>query len=693
MSHDSARRWQLFVASALMLYFELAFIRWIPGQVRVIAYFTNFILIACFFGIGLGMLIARRAIDTVRVVALAVLGLAVLAAAFSGFEVVRSGSQALLVVYENGGPQVPLHLLLALFYLAIAATFVPFGQAVGRAMGREAPLVDYVINLAGSIAGIVAFFFISLFSLPAWSWFLIGAPMLMLIVPGVRRWRAVSAVAAAAVVLLTWHLGRDQIWSPYHKLELAPAAIEVETGVVTPYRGDEVQTRPLPLEVGFNVQVNDDFYQIPVDLSDASIAEHPGLTGFRRQYDAPFRFKPAPDRVLIVGAGTGNDAAAALRNGARHVDVVDIDPEIIAIGRARHPEQPYSDPRVRVYVDDARHFFHNAEPGYDLVIFGFLDSHRLLSAMSSLRLDSYVFTVESFQEVRRLLAPDGLQVTSFAVNADRFVDRLYAMLLAAYDEPPQIVHELGVDTVGVMFLSGPGLAALSPRWSSPRSVQDVVAATDDWPFFYAEKRSIPKEYVIALGLVAVLSFLALGAAGGANRPNPHFFFLGAGFMLVETRNITSVALAFGSTWYVNSVVFFSILVMAILSTALLMVTRRIKVHLVYLGLFAAVGLSLAVRPETLAAGGVAQRLLVVGGLAALPLFFSGLVFAFSFKTTANPSAALGSNIMGGVLGGVVEYLAMITGLRALLWLVILFYFVSWYFLRRSAGSWSPVLGR
>ena len=56
----------LFLASFLALYFELAWIRWIPGHVRVIAYFTNFVLIASFFSMGLGMLLAPRRFDAVR---------------------------------------------------------------------------------------------------------------------------------------------------------------------------------------------------------------------------------------------------------------------------------------------------------------------------------------------------------------------------------------------------------------------------------------------------------------------------------------------------------------------------------------------------------------------------------------------------------------------------------------------------
>jgi len=63
-----------------------------------------------------------------------------------------------------------------------------------------------------------------------------------------------------------------------------------------------------------------------VDSSDAFYAQHPDIfpPGDVRlsQYNTPFPFKPGARRVLIVGAGTGNNAAEALRQGVDEVDCV-----------------------------------------------------------------------------------------------------------------------------------------------------------------------------------------------------------------------------------------------------------------------------------------------------------------------------------------------------------------------------------
>ena len=57
-------------------------------------------------------------------------------------------------------------------------------------------------------------------------------------------------------------------------------------------------------------------------------------------YELPFHAAPSLNSVVVVGAGSGNDVAAALRLGAKAVDAVEIDPAIMALGRANHPEHP-----------------------------------------------------------------------------------------------------------------------------------------------------------------------------------------------------------------------------------------------------------------------------------------------------------------------------------------------------------------
>jgi hypothetical protein len=367
--------------------------------------------------------------------------------------------------------------------------------------------------------------------------------------------------------------------------------------------------------------------------------------------------------------------------------VVEIDPEIVTFGRRFHPERPYSDPRVAVHVDDARHFFHHAQPGYDVIVFALLDSHRLLSTLSSLRLDSYVYTVEAFRESRRLLKPDGIQVTAFAVGLDWERTRFYEMLRLAYGHEPAVW--------GSVYVSSPEPGALGlPVKSRPVDVSAVLA-TDDWPFIYARHRTIPADYLLALATILLVStaLLLRTTRGGAGRRfEGHFFWLGAGFLLLETKNVTTLALVFGSTWYVNSVVFFTVLVMALLSTLLTGWTKRLPVGWAYAGLFAALVLNSVLPLRDYTGARRAVRLVLVGGVTALPVFFSGIIFAHSFARAADPARALGSNVLGGVVGGVVEYLSLVFGLRFLFVLIGLAYALSLLALaRRQKADPTPSL--
>src|SRR4029079_12954542 len=110
--------------------------------------------------------------------------------------------------------------------------------------------------------------------------------------------------------------------------------------------------------------------------------------------------------VLIIGAGSGNDVAAALRYGATHVDAVEIDPAINDIGRADHPNRPYQDSRVTIHIDDGRSFIRRTNRTYDLIVYALVDSLVLHSGYSGLRLESFLFSQEAFNEVAAHLAPN-----------------------------------------------------------------------------------------------------------------------------------------------------------------------------------------------------------------------------------------------------------------------------------------------
>jgi len=357
-------------AGAATLFVELALIRYIPGQLRVLGYFTNFVLLAAFLGFGVGILAHRRwsHIDWWMWCPPLTLLFIVLATRFGEyFQVVPSPEQFLFLEYKEIGKEISIYFFLTVSFILLAFSFFPLGFLVGKTLEGDRPLWRYGWNISGSLLGILLFVCFSLFSVRPWVWMLCAGLLsctALLYAP--TRWRIGGIVAIAAVSVLTWHATQTAIWSPYQKISLGPLYLHAKHGIIQEWQLKELPAaerrdlHKLPQEQGFLVRVNDDSYQHPIDLSDQAVKRHRSLKILQAQYDLPFRFKKEPEAVLILGAGTGNDVAGALRSGAKYVDAVEIDPEILRIGR-QHPERPYEDRRVRTHLDDARSFLSQSE--------------------------------------------------------------------------------------------------------------------------------------------------------------------------------------------------------------------------------------------------------------------------------------------------------------------------------------------
>jgi hypothetical protein len=397
---------------------------------------------------------------------------------------------------------------------------------------------------------------------------------------------------------------------------------------------------------------------------------------------------------LILGAGAGNDVAGALRHGAEHVDAVEIDPVILGMGRQYHPEHPYNSPRVTVYTGDARSFLKKATKKYDLIVFAFLDSSTLLSSFSSLRLDNYVYTVESFQNAKALLADQGTLMLSFATGRSFATDRLYATLESAFGTPPA-AYFTGFWVNGVILIEGGARDTKLPQLIDAsadlraRTNSTTLLATDNWPFLYLTERSIPGPVLVVAGLFFLLVWMVLRKsnclAWKTSLPHLHFFFLGAGFLLLETKAVVQLSLLFGGTWIVNSIVIGAFLAMALAANALAGMFRVSAVAM-YSILLLLLTLDFWFPYSAISGLTTGEKILVGGGWAALPVFFSGIVFSSSLQRFGRPAEALGVNLFGAVLGGLMENAVMIGGTPILKGLALVMYAASGFALFRSRAN-------
>ncbi len=700
--------WQLALVSVAGLFLELLMIRWVSSEIRIFAYFKNFVLVACFLGFGLGCYLSRRPINlTVMMLSLVVLA-AVCELPLVSLRNVLNATPVLVGAISEvdiwGVPSLPLngHTLLiviaALLFVVpifgiIALVFVPVGQLVGWYLENATNgIFGYTVNILGSLTGIALYTLLCFLCQPPAIWFLLAGVMLTWLLWSLPRQRWTLAATflvctglasievnpvAPQQVLKSMAGGRDGsvFWSPYQKLTIRPVR-----------EGGEI--------ISYQLETNGSWYQQILDLSQDFVAAHPRFFAENpvqwNAYNLPYHFYPHPPSVLVLGAGTGNDVTAALRNGAGRVVAVEIDPLILRMGRQLHFERPYSSPRVRVFVDDARSYVQKSDDHFDLIVFSLLDSHTTSSYYSNIRIDNYVYTVEALRATKRLLKPDGLMIIKFQVNTPWIAGRLYGLVQAVFDRPPlQIRVERGVLATGGTFyisgspkrlaqaLSNPQLSKyVSQHGGVPTEPADLT--TDDWPYFYQHEPGLPASVIIVSLVLVLLCWLFLRQTGIAvSAVQWHFFFLGASFLLLESQIISKMALLFGTTWVVNSIVIAGLLVLIVAANVLVEWKPRVPVVVGYAGIFASILVAYVIPLETFFFHSIWMEAVTATTVLCLPVFFAGIVFIRSFARAGFSGEALGSNLFGALIGGLLESLSMWTGIRSLLIIAALLYLASW----------------
>jgi spermidine synthase len=761
-THTSKLRqgFDLFLISFLILFLELAAIRWFPAHVLYLTFFTNMVLLAAFLGMSVGCLAAGHKHDYLKwtplllvIVMVAAVGVEVSSGSFVKFVDVGNQTRPEQIYFgteyqsqDLSRYAIPVEVLCGFFFLVLALAFIGPGQELGRALKRwPNRLQAYSLNIVGSIAGILIFAACSWFQVRALWWFLlvaIGLGYFYFVSPEHRLqtrrvgWTALTALPLLLVIYLAAFVPRhndypgqakaQQFWSPYYRIDFKEADLSLSVNLI--YHQQMVSR-------------NETFpaYALPHLLNrDAG--------------------RPAFENVLIIGSGSGNDVSRAVQWGAKHVDAVEIDPAIYRLGQAYHPDQPYADPRVEIHNDDGRNFLRATDRKYDLVIYALVDSLVLHSGYSNIRLESFLFTRQAFADVRRHLKPNGVFVIYnyfrqgwLAARLQQGLDEVFgadnsivltlpyrrviepeaatfgdftlffagdtAQLRNAFarnsnywlrtDEAPQPSspngfaqqHSTPEDIVIPASQTKPlweafGLASVKPTHDGLRT------ATDDWPFLYLRKPMIPtlswRGMLImgGLGLLLIWFFSRnqdhTGASTVYNPFNLQLFFLGAGFMLIETKAVVTMALLFGGTWIVNSVVFTAILVMILLANLYTFRWKPANLWPYYTALVISLALNVIVPLDAFL--GMSRGIQVLGSclLVFTPIFFAGIIFAGSFRRSANADTAFGMNVAGAMLGGLAEYSSMALGFKYVVLIALLFYIASAVAWTRARSS--PLLG-
>ncbi|HEY7399931.1 MAG TPA: spermidine synthase, partial [Actinomycetota bacterium] len=604
-------------------------------------FFTNFVLLASFLGVGVGFLRAKATMDLFRFAPVALAAVVVFIATFP----VEGGKVEgrLQLVGGFGWSPLPKWLSLGMTFVLAFLAMAAIAEGVARTFVRFDALEAYRLDILGSILGIAAFSALSFVGASPLAWGVVVAAVFLTVLRPPRPVPVVALAAALAVLGVLSFAPRTQ-WSPYYRVTTTPVAADGAVGI-------DVNGRPhqriMPLSY---LETHQTFRFLPYEHAPSNSLQD----------------------VLIIGAGSGNDVAIALSEGAAHVDAVEIDPLLYALGRDRHPDHPYQDPRVDAHVEDGRAFLHDTDRTYDLVLFAIPDSLTVLAGQSSLRLESYLFTEEAMREVRDHLKEDGV-VSMYHYYLPQVIDRYASTLDDVFGEPPCLDVGTGAGPRPRVVLTAslrPGTLTCDATWQRPASVPEPD--TDDHPFPYLVGRGIPGFYQVTLLLILLGSALAVRVTAGPFRPMASYldlFCMGGAFLLLETTNVVRFALLFGTTWFVNALVFAGILVSVFLAIE---VTRRVRFRhprRLYAPLFAAVALAWAVPPEALLELGFVPRFGAAVALGFAPVFVANLVFADRFRDVGSSTVAFGTNLLGAIVGGVLEYGALVVGYRALLLVV------------------------
>ncbi|MFL5750865.1 MAG: spermidine synthase, partial [Chloroflexota bacterium] len=556
----------------------------------------------------------------------------------------------------------PGFIVIALIVMLTSIIMAAAALPLGRLLTSMPPLKAYAIDITGSMTGIAAFAGLSGLATPPAVWFAVIASLagVLALGAGVTRWSLMSgALLVATVGLSIVQQGPTTVWSSY-------------------YRIDHIREGELQ---GLSVNGIPHQGMWPVD--------HPALPPF---YDQIYRWFPGRtfDNVLVVGAGSGTDVAVVLAHGAKHVDAVEIDATIQQVGIRQHPNRPYDDPRVIRHIDDGRSFLRQSHDKYDLVVFALPDSLTLVSTTASIRLESFLFTDEAFASVRDHLSENGAFVLYNYYREDWLIQKIGRMLQQTFGGAPLIRL---YDNVSASLAAGPAVTALQGA-APPGGGVDTIdlatapsSATDDWPFLYLFEPSLPSHYFVALGLILAWGVLMIGRAAqrsgtSLRRFSPHFFVLGIAFLLLETRSIVTFSLLFGSTWLVNALVFFAVLASVLLAILVASRFRIRRAWWLYAALLGSIAIAWVLPPASLLIEPPWLRYVAAGVLAFAPVFFANLVFSYSFRDTRTADMAFASNLFGAMVGGAIEYVALISGYQALLVVVAGLYITAYVLAER-----------
>ena len=663
---------KIMLACALSLFLELAIIRIHSSYIHYFSFLKNISLISCFLGLGVGYSLRKHKVFSLNwifpLLFLQIVMLYFLSDTAVSLALLNPISERLTMGQDTARNVIHIILIYTFtvfIFIFNALCFVPIGHLISRLMNNIENLKAYSFNLIGSLLGILGFVLFSFLNTPPIIWIIVCFILFFFIIRGSIKNYSISFISILSIVFifsLDIKNKNNTIYSPYQNITIDYFSTPLNPAVI---------------------KTSNTFYQAVLNLSNSTknmidniipgnvMGEYVDIIHESEFYNLPYLVAAKkPDNVLIVGSGAGNDVAAANRFNIKNITAVEIDPVIAELGKKLHPENPYNKENVDIIIDDARSFINKTNKKFDVIVYGLLDSQMNLSSKGGIRLDSYVYTIEAFKEARSKIKKNGFLILSFFAQTDEIGFKIYKMLEKAFEKKPTVLKSSSnnryvflISDQEINFrLNNIEFFKISNEFNKSQNF-NIDLSTDDWPFLYMPKKIYPISYMVIISVLIISSFIFLKKITNIKSIDFSYccFFLGAGFMLIETKCITEFAKIFGTTWLVNAIVISAILIMAFIANFIIMKKVKVPIYLNYLLLFLSIFL-----------GYVTFSHLIVGIdnpiyplLLTLPILFSGIAFSKEILKINSASQALSANILGAMFGGFLEYNSMYFGFGSL----------------------------
>jgi hypothetical protein len=463
-------------------------------------------------------------------------------------------------------------------------------------------------------------------------------------------------------------------WRPYYHVETMPLS---NHGKVFAYA---ICGNHNPLQFMFDLDMSS---------MDAELLSSSGeaLTGYARDYyDLIYKVTSRPERVLILGAGGGNEVAAALKHGASSIDAVDADAWLFEIGNS-HPQKPYASPKVRRIVADPRQFLRNSREKYDLIVYANLESQTAFGPFGVLRNDNFVYTNDSLVDAKLHLKPRGFVALSFVPIRGWFSMRMAHNLYIANDE--KIDAELRGVYRNILFagtdqnelLSGKLIGTLGPALVADVSTLEtncvqVFPSYDDWPFNFAQVQSIPRTYLYCITLLMLSMMICLRSLRSQDiaeegtlvtRQNLKIAFLGAALILLQNKAAMTFAYNFGSTWDVAVNSALAVSLVTLIATVLCSQNFRVPGWIFWpIAMVLILGEALLINYQAVNyIDNFALRFLASAVVPLIPTFLLACAVTRNIKNLSNSAVAIGMVLCGAGVGAVLESLDFLYGVAFL----------------------------